>query len=207
MSELALALASEGYFMKSNLIDSDPRFIKMDPFLHQILLDVTGITSLFNTDHTGFKLDASALQELIVSVGCRLVRFHPLSEPQLENRLESAFHIGLTALVTTLFLQFGRRRFLKYGLVTQYLREVIDRGLDGEDNDLMLWLLFLGGISVLKEVDEAWLALRIYQAVRSLNIEDWAGLHSCLIQFPWIKTLHDEPGKALWDSVVKSPLP
>jgi hypothetical protein len=59
--------------------------------------------------------------------------------------------------MTTLFIQFGRRRFLKYSLVARYLRDVTHRGLDEEDSDLMLRLLFIGGISVLAELDQAWL--------------------------------------------------
>jgi len=201
MFDVALALASEGFFMSRNLVASGSRFNKLDPFLRQILLDVTDIASLFNMD---YKIDPQKLQEVVVSVGCRLVRFHPLCGPQLEIKLESAFHIGLTSFMTTLFIQFGRRRFLKYGLVTQYLKNVIDRGLDEEDNDLMLWLLFIGGTSVLAGADQAWLVSRTQQAVQSLGIKSWAELHQCLVQFPWINSLHDKVGKALWDSVTRS---
>lgn len=187
--------------MNRNVADSKPKFNRMDPFLQQILVDVTNIAHLFNMSHTGLKMDPNMLQEVIVSVGYRLIRFHPLGGPQLESKVESAWHIGLAAFTTTLYLQFGRRRFLKYSLVAQRLREVIDRGLDEEDNDLMLWLLFIGGISVLAEVDQTWLVPRIHQVAQALGIEDWAALHQSIGQFPWINSLHDETGKALWDLV------
>ncbi|EXJ79038.1 hypothetical protein A1O3_08539 [Capronia epimyces CBS 606.96] len=199
MSDVALALASEGLLMNRHLGDCRSRFDGIDPCLRQILLDVTNIASLFNMD---YKMDPHTFQEVIVSLGSRLVRFHPLSGPPLEGRLESACHVGLITFVTTFFLQCGRRRFLKYGLVGQHLRQVIDRGLDKQDDDLMLWILFIGGTSVLADRDHAWLMPKIQRTLRSLSIETWAGLHQCLVLFPWVNSLHDEAAKALWDAAV-----
>lgn len=203
MSDVAQALASQGFFMSREFADSGSKFQRMDPFLQRVLLDVTSVTCLFNMDHAGLKVDPNMLQEVIVSVGCRLVRFHPLGGPQLESKLEAACHIGLIAFTTTLFLQFGRRRFLKYGLVAQRLKEVIDREMEEEDDDVMLWLLFIGGISILAEVDQAWLISRIHTVIQTLGIKDWPALHGYLVQLPWINSLYDETGKSLWDLVMR----
>jgi hypothetical protein len=173
----------------------------MNPFLQQILVDVTGISSLLNRKNIDFRLDSDMLQEIIVSVGYRLVHFHSLCEPPLENRLESVCHIGLTAFMTTMFLQFGRRRYLKYGLVAQCARKIIEEGLDEGDGDVMLWLLFVGGISVLDGVGQTWLASKIRRVAKALGIRDWDALHRCLVKFPWIDSVHDEAGKMLWESV------
>ena len=189
--------------MNRNVAGSDPRFHRMDPFLQQILVDVTDVARLFNMDSAALNMDPNMFQEVIVSVGYRLIRFHPFGGPQLEAKLEPACHIGLVAFTTTLYLQFGRRRFLRYRLVAQRLQEVIERGLDLEDNDLMLWLLFIGGVSVLAEVSQIWLVSRIYQVTQSLDIEDWTALHKTIVRFPWINCLHDEAGKALWNTVMK----
>lgn len=40
--------------------------------------------------------------------------------------MEVTIHIGLIAFLTTLFLQSGGRRFLKYGLVARCLRDIVD---------------------------------------------------------------------------------
>jgi hypothetical protein len=198
MPEVALALASEGFFMNANLGDPRPRFSTLHASLQQILLDVNSIASHFNSDQIAFRVDPQMLQEITVSVGCRLVRFHTLAGPPLKGRCESAYHIGLAAFVGTLFLQFGRRRYLKYKLIAQSIRDVVERGLNEEDADLFMWLLFIGGVSVLAGPDKAWLVPKIHQAARSLGITTWDGVQQCLVLFPWIKALHDEAGRELW---------
>jgi hypothetical protein len=144
-------------------------------------------------------MDPHVLQEVIISVGYRLLRLHTFDGTYLEDKLESVCHIALTAFMTTLFLQIGRRRFLQYRLVGGCLNEVVNRGLDNADQELMLWLLFVGGISVVPEEDEHWLCTSIQQVARRRGIEDWTEMHRCLRQFPWIGSVHDESGKQLWD--------
>jgi hypothetical protein len=175
--------------------------ILMHPFLKQIFQDVMNLTSLFNMGDVNFRLDPHELQEVMVSVGHRLIRFHPLCEPQLENEVESAYHIGLIVFVTTLYIQRGRRRFLKYRLVGKCLIETINRSLDEENGDLMLWLLFLGAISVLQDLDRNFLVDKIQKVMLSVHISTWEAVHKSLLRFPWIRTIHDEPGKEFWNSM------
>ncbi|MBV36668.1 MAG: hypothetical protein CMP47_14640 [Rickettsiales bacterium] len=201
MANVALTLATRGFFMNRTMGGLALRFNGLDPTLQQILVDLISIASLFNA---GCRMDPHTLQEVVVSVGYRLIRFHPLCGPCLEDKLSSAFHIGLTSLLTTLFLRLGGRRFLRYSPVTERLKEVIESGLDEDDRDLMLWLLFIGRVSVLEGPDQDWIVPRIRQAVLSLGITSWAGVHRCILQFPWINALHDKAGKALWESVLGS---
>jgi hypothetical protein len=97
------------------------------------------------------------LQEVTVSLGCRLVGFHELGKLPLQNWLEAACHIGLVTFISTFFLQIGGRRFLKYGIVTERLKSTIDNRSVQEDSHVMLWLLFIGGISILAGLDQVWL--------------------------------------------------
>ena len=205
MVDVALALEAEGFLLNRRSTTLRSSSNRVDPRLNQVLLDANGIVALLNMDCVRFRFEPDMLQEIIVSIGCRLVAFHPLCEPQLESRLDSAYHIGLTAFITTLFLQVGRRRFQKYGLVGQHLKLAIEKGLEEEDNSVMLWLLFVGGISVLEGGDQAWLHSRIHHVAASLELDSWDMLRQHLLQFPWIISLHDEPGKALWDAARMSP--
>ena len=204
MSDVAEILASEGFFMDRTLLDPGSRFSTINPFLQQILVDVTNITCLGNMDEAGFRLGPDVFQDIIISVGCRLLRFHQLDKPRLRSKLESACHIGLVVLSTTLFIQIGRRRFLKYTLVGQYLKDVVEAGVDEGDNDLLLWLLLLGGISVLGGLEERWLAPRIRHVSHSLGISSWEGVRQTLNELPWINALHSEPGKVLWETAMNN---
>jgi hypothetical protein len=166
------------------------------------MLDLWNISALFNT---GFKMDARMVQEVLVSVGSRLIRFHSLGDRPLEDRFEEACHAGVTAFTTTFVIRVGPRRFLQYTLVGQYLKDVIFRGLGGEDGDLLLWLLVIGGISVLSGPDLGWIVPRIRSVAATLGIRSWEGLRVCFAPFPWIETLHEESGRELWYTAMRTP--
>ncbi|EGZ76383.1 hypothetical protein NEUTE2DRAFT_98137 [Neurospora tetrasperma FGSC 2509] len=230
--------------------------IQIHPFLSQILSDVLSITTLLNSPFLNFRFEPHTLQEFLVSVGCRLIRFRPLSYYQTQNpkkgkrpppslpstattttttttttqksRIESAIHLGLIALTTTLFLQFGRRRFLRYELVKDCMTKLISEWnycsssssssssssppAENVENQTLLWLLHIGGISVLAGPEEQkWLAPKVQElAWGVMGILDWeesgsgsssGGVKECLLRFPWVDSLHSEPGKAMWDSL------
>ncbi|KAH8880878.1 hypothetical protein GQ53DRAFT_521227 [Thozetella sp. PMI_491] len=176
---------------------------RIDDSLMRILLDVYQVSHWVNQHYSSLQTGTDVVQEVIVSVGYRLVRFHELGGPQLEGKLEACYHVGLVAFLTTMFLQTGGRRFLRYRLVRRCLRTAVERGLDEEDSDSMLWLLFIGGLSVLEETDDAWLLPRISQVVQHLGIKSWLQLHEFLTRFPWISPIHDEAGKVLWNKVAQ----
>lgn len=204
MSNVVLVLEAEGFFINQSLVGSNARFKQTNLSLQQILLDITNIASLFNNSNIDFRLDPQTLQEIVISVGYRLIQFRTLNGPGIQIKLDAAYHIGLTTFLTTLFLKLSHRRFLRYRLIAQRLKEVIEEGLDEQESDLMLWLLFIGGISDLAGLDQDWLCSKIRQLLQQLGIESWEALHQCLIEFPWIRCLHDEAGKALWDLVVET---
>ncbi|KAB5542787.1 hypothetical protein GE09DRAFT_226450 [Coniochaeta sp. 2T2.1] len=151
----------------------------------------------------GFRIDPLDLQEAIASIGYRLLRFQPMASPFPRTKLESVCHVALTALMTTLFLQIGRRRLLRYGLVGKRLRDVVTGGLGNDCHDIMLWLLFLGGISVAREDDEEWLLAQIQHTARAGGVQDWKDLHRRLLRFPWIRSLHDTDAERLWYSSLR----
>lgn len=200
MSHVSSHMASCGFVETASFGECYSGFSVMHPSLQQVLLDVANVTSFFNQ---GFRMAPHFLQEAIVSFGYRLVRFQPMGGPLLGTKIESVCHIALTALMTTLLLQIGRRRFLQYGLVGQHLKDVVGSGLDEVDPDIRLWVLFLGGISVVPERDDNWLLASIQDAARSSGVQDWGGLHRRLMQFPWIRSLHDAESKKLWYSSVR----
>ncbi|KAH8648433.1 hypothetical protein BX600DRAFT_554941 [Xylariales sp. PMI_506] len=204
--EISLPWLSKARFVYMDLPYSQEKFSKIHPDLLQIILDVGRISATCNEPDNALKLNPIEFQELIVSVGYRLVRFRTLFAPWTENRLESAFHIGLVAFLTTLFVQFGRRRYLKYQLVGQCLTAMIDESIDELDDGMILWMLFIGGISVLavEDKDNPWLSWRIHETAQRLGLKDWRGIQRNISKYPWIECLHGAGGKALWDSVSNS---
>jgi hypothetical protein len=172
----------------------------LNPYLQQILLDVCNVTAFFTQ---GYRMDPHMLQETIASFGYRLVRFQPVGVPLLRSRLDSICHIALTALTTTLFFQIGRRRLMQYELVGKHLKDVVAAGLEEVDPDVRLWLLFVGGVSVLPEREESWLLTNILETARDWSIRDWEDAHRRIMQFPWITSLHDLEAERLWYSALR----
>ena len=202
MAEISSHMAACGFVGTSSFaeLDCSSVFRDISPYLQQILLDVSNATAFFNQ---GFRIDPHMLQEIILSFGYRLVRFRPIGGALPRSKLDSVCHIALTALTTTMFFQIGRRRFMQYELVGQQLKEVVATGLDGVDPDIRLWLLFIGGVSVLPEREESWLLDNILEVARVSGVGDWEDAHRRLMKFPWISSLYDLEAERFWYSSLR----
>jgi hypothetical protein len=201
MPEVLSAIASEGFHIDTA---TPSKFSTLDPALQHIYRDSAGISALFNSKDANFTFEVNHFQEFVVSIGSRLNRFHPLHHEPLDGPLEAFCHIGLVAFVSTLFLQSGYRGYAKYALVAQCMRDTVERGIPEGYDDVMLWLLFMGGISGLEELcGRAWLGARIRRTAQSLGIGNWIELRDVLRRFPWISCHHDDGGKALWEAATR----
>lgn len=159
--------------------------------LGHVLTDTMAICTLYNDPSLTFRLDPHAFHALVVALGHRLLHIHTLGAPPLTSPLERAVHIGLVTFVTTLMLQFGRRRYLEFKLVKKRLRETVE-GLDEKDGGVRLWLLFMGGVAV-EGGGRAWYRDRI----GALGMKEWADVRAVLGRYPWIGAIHDEGGHGL----------
>ena len=149
------------------------------------------------------KLDPLNYMEMLVSLLYGLIEAVPLGEPcsTLGEIYDDVTHLGMMAFMTTLLPEFGREDS-RYVLLSERLESAIqllhDTFADEQDIwlALLLWTLFIGGISVLKRSDHHWLILDI---CRRLHIYDWPTVLCRLCAFPWIHTLHDAAGQCLWE--------
>lgn len=202
MAEISSHMASWGFVGATSFTELEcyQPFRQLSTELRCIFLDACNVAAFFTQ---GYRMDPHVLQETIVSFGYRLVRFHPVGGPILCIRVDSICHIGLTALMTTFFFQIGRRRLLQYELVGRHLKAVATAGFEGVDVDVRLWLLIIGGVSVLPEREEDWLFANIQETARSGCIQSWEDVHSRISRFPWIPSLHDEEAQRLWNSAMR----
>lgn len=198
-------LEAEGFPFDRSVAESAIHHHNLNPYLHEILLDVTNVSMLFNKIPPKTRLNYLTFAELVHSICYRLSRFQPLHEPSSLSDLEEVYHIGLTMFMITLFMQFDHsQRILKCDAVFLRLRSVLYRDLTMLDDGLVLWILFMGGIWIPDGPDDSWLHWKIKKMTQSMCINSWAEIYSTISTFPWIKNLHNEPGMALWDSVGKS---
>lgn len=173
---------------------------RLDPSLHDILRDIMGLSTLFNCHLDKRPLDLIGYQEALQSICYRLLQFSSLRGSRLKPGLQAAHHIGMTIFMMTIFLQYDRRRIIKYELVWSCVRDVLDSGcLDEHEDELAFWLLMLGGIWVSCDGNDDWLVSNLQQMGQKLGMETWAEVRNMLAKFPWIDVIHNEPGRKLWN--------
>ncbi|KAK7751743.1 hypothetical protein SLS62_006228 [Diatrype stigma] len=172
----------------------------LDPYLREILLDTLDISYLINNRLRSGAFDLVTFQEMQVSIGYRLFQFSSLGSPRHECAVQAAYHVGLTIFLMTMFLQFDHRRMMDYDLISLRLKDVLGGGLDRQDESgLLLWLTLIGGIWVSRDAHREWLGPKLRREAQRLGLESWDKALDVISKFPWVHTLHDEPGHTVWD--------
>lgn len=176
----------------------------LDPSLRQILLDALTASSIFNNVLPDRAFDLITFQEMQVSICYRLFRLNSLQSPRPECDVQAVYHMGLTIFMITLFFQFDCRRMLGYELISLRFKEALSNEFDGGDQSgLALWLALIGGIWLSGDVDpdsyRDWLGLRLRREAQQLGVHNWDEALDAVKRFPWIHTLHDEPGRIAWN--------
>lgn len=118
------------------------------------------------------------------------------------NHYDSLVYLALLAFMTTLLPEYGRDS-TSYPLLTDRLNSAINHidvtteDTQGPGLSLLLWALFMSGLSSLPE--NRPLSLLIPGTCRQLGLYDWPAVRDELCRYPWVSTLHDFPGQSLWE--------
>lgn len=150
-------------------------------------------------------LDASQFEEALISLAYRLLYLHPIGCEATGSITETAYHLGAVAVLWTVLFESGRLHRSPYTLLAERLEDAVDALLAAgtEENELLLWLLFISGISVLRPTDTGWLHGRIKCCIAVLGLGDWQCVREVLKMFPWINLIHDQPGERLFLAAAK----
>lgn len=148
------------------------------------------------------KLDGSTFNDKVILITYQLIQITPLSGQRLLSNFENVFHLSLLACITTIRLGFENQKPI-FALLSKLLR-ISCEGYSAEDRktqELLLWSLFMGNLSVLQEQDETWLIPKIQKTVFNLDLHCWEDARQILLKFPWVTALHNTGGKALWEKI------
>jgi hypothetical protein len=160
------------------------------------------VSRLFN-DNPLIRLDPWEWQELLISIYYRLLNRYPLASDFFRNDHENAYYLGMLALMSTIFFNYGKFRRLPYDLLASKLHAAIEKALCNKalEESTILWLLFVGGISIFGADNWAWLSQELKSFLLALNIDSWRTARSRIKSFPWIDVAHDKAGKKLWQAL------
>ncbi|RYP93165.1 hypothetical protein DL770_000739 [Monosporascus sp. CRB-9-2] len=217
--DVELALESGSPLFRSdevpvNAVSDDSRVTKEQlpstaPWFSRIMLDVVNFASLLNgREREGrMKLDPLNYTETLLSLLYRLIEVAPLGQSRsLPGGLyDDVAHLAMLAFMTTLLPEYGSDHS-SYLLLSNRLERAIQdfhamsAGTPDSGLSLLLWSLFISGVSVLKRKDHRWRSLLILETCERLDLYDWPAVRRQLCGFPWIHTLHDVPGQCLWEN-------
>jgi len=71
----------------------------------------------------------------------------------------------------------------------------------GPSNELILWLLFTGGVSALGAPERPWFVKYFVAAVGDLGLNQWEEVRSCLMKVIWHEILCERSYRKLWEEV------
>jgi len=172
--------------------------------LSRIMLSVVSFAGLLNGgEREGrTKLDPLSYTEMLVSLLYRLIEVAPLGQLRSMSGglYDDVAHLAMLAFVTTLLPKYARddSSHLLSDRLESAIQDLHFTSADTQDSgfSLLLWTLFIGGVSFLKRKDHRWLIL---ETCERLDLHDWPAVLRQLCGFPWIHTLHDVPGRCLWE--------
>ena len=148
------------------------------------------------------KLDPLIYMETLVFLLYRLIEVAPMGQlfSSSEGLNDNTVHLSMLAFMTTLLPSFcrdGSSRFLS-DCLKKAIQDIHLTSAEIQNHELSvyLWILFIGGISVLKREDHRSLICGICER---LGLQNWPAVRRQLCVFPWINTLHKDPGRRLWE--------
>ncbi len=177
--------------------------------LQQVFVDLMSVSRLLNYNPAFFRFEPFAYQEVLLSVCYRLLHHQPLADNELGNwdgrepHYQQLCHLGFLALMTTLLFRYKAFKRLSYPLLAERLRRTVDEVSSNRpaNDPMLLWFLFVGGISVFIDADtRKWLSPHIKKCLSGLGIDDWPAARKQIRKFPWIdiiRRLHFNPGRDL----------
>ncbi|KAL4867502.1 hypothetical protein BDV12DRAFT_120242 [Aspergillus spectabilis] len=180
------------------------------PLMPPIMLALLSFSRLLNKAERSkyLKLDPLDYTETLLWLLYRLIEavppLHPSTEPGACNGDVSC--LTMLAFMTTLLPEYtrdGPRCPLSSNRLGNVVQDIASEFSDSNP-PLLLWMLFIGGISVLNLKDHPWLSRLITNTCERLELDTWADIQRRLSQFPWIFALHEAPGRRLWDDVLPS---
>jgi hypothetical protein len=178
--------------------------LDFEPQLQYLREELMRLCRFLNSLSTPPQLDPADFEDALISLAYRLLHLRPLNSDAMESTVELAYHLGAVALLWTVMFESGRLHRNPYTLLAESIRKAVNALIAAGTGEtaLVLWLLFVGGISVLGFDDMPWLCCRIQCYTAVLDLKTWQSTRELLAQFPWINLIHDKPAQRLWAAVM-----
>ena len=159
-----------------------------------IFRDLQSFAGLINAaTSSNRRLRDTDFQRFTCSIRYRLLQLQGM----LDDTFSECFRLGMLAFLTTTFPIPGQK--IRYPYLTSRFHQCCAavEAATPHLQDLMLWLLTVGAISVYS-VDEPWLRERWQVDVPDLI---WPEARRRLQEIVWIDVIHDKPGRYVFEAM------
>ncbi|RHZ53930.1 uncharacterized protein CDV56_107306 [Aspergillus thermomutatus] len=174
---------------------------KLPDDLQDLFNNVASLASRLNdaTNGVGPKLNSCTFHSDLLVLGYRLGNLYPLGGCRPKCAIENTIHLGLTAFLVT-FLPGLDRRIAHNALLSNSLlnaaQNLSENALDIQE--MLLWMLCIGAASSSQlGAHPMWIS-RLIETMDTLKLGTWEHVREILEKYPWVNTVHDSAGKALW---------
>ncbi|KAF5664846.1 hypothetical protein FDENT_12770 [Fusarium denticulatum] len=198
ISHVKSNLAYKGFSLQSDSLAYSSR---LGPTLQEAFSDTMGLCRLINKHADEKPLGLLEFQEVLVSICYRLLQFRTIGESRSKQDIQSAYHIGLSLFMMSIYFNNKQDRMARPGLVKALVKEAIESELSEDEDEFKFWLLILGGISVPAKDGRDWFVEKLREQASPLGIVSWEQAKDCLARFPWMDGIHGNPGRKLWDQI------
>ena len=169
--------------------------------LQTLLIDITELAWLVDNASAKErpKLNGFPVHDNLLLLGYRLNYTSPLGGPRPISCVENMIHVGLTAFIIT-FLRGFDRQIPDIPILSDLARSAAQENFDNEqeNQEVLLWTLFLGAASIFGQPDDAWVIPKTTWAMHALDLHTWEDVVRTLDKFPWVNAAHNKAGQALW---------
>ena len=169
--------------------------------LQNLLIEITDLAWLVNDASAKDrpKFSAFPFHDKLLLLGYRLIHTSPLGGPRPISHVEDMVHLGLTAFIIT-FLRGFDRQIPNIPILSDLARAAAQENFENEqeNQEVLLWTLFIGAASIFRQSDDAWLIPKTARAIHALDLYTWEDVVRTLLKFPWVNAVHDKAGQALW---------
>jgi hypothetical protein len=123
------------------------------------------------------------------------------STPPSDQMLNEVLRIGALLYIQATLQEFPFSAVGSRNLVVKLKESVMMVKIrNRQEGELMVWLLFMGGMEARDELERAWFVVQIRKLAGRLAME-WEDVKKALEGLWWVRRIHEETARKLWAEV------
>lgn len=126
----------------------------------------------------------------------------PQNNFRIENCIQEPLRLGALIYLKTLVPQPPFSQLPSPTMISLYRSVLTSAKHSIQNGSMLLWLAFIGGMFLTSRSDErSWFVDYAAEWSYFLGVVDWKGAKTLLMEFWWVKNVHNEEALRFWEEV------